>query len=805
MMNILVLLGCLLCSSGVLFSQILPPVTVRTSTAPGPGALYIAPNSRVANPPFAPSLLIVGNDGKPLASRVLKEYAFDFRVLADGRLGYSIFQSAGTGPRESSSIYVVDTTLTTKDSLQGANGYNLAMHGFLLLPNGNRVVIMQENVTMDMRSVVPGGHPAASVQQMLLQEIDIDGNIIFQWRSLDHFPVTVSYEDLTAPAIRYFHLNAVDVDTDGNFLISARHASLVAKIHRTTGAVLWVLGGKLNQFSFVNAIDPSIPAEFSYQHDIRRLPNGNISLFDNGTQRTPQWSRAVEYQLDEQNKVCRLVWQYRKSPDLYAGVQGAVQTLQNGNRVIAWGSAISNSRTLVTEVNSSGEIVFEAELPSMMYPYKAERHPYPTGVHTADVLIDEILPTNTYVYTRGTDTVGVSVTYHTLISFFYNTTTARRYMWAPENPRFVAQKGSNAQKVRAPHKVYPTRMTITQEGMESHGAEFRFKVDQFRITDPSNTVVYYRPVIGQGNFYPLRTRFNPNTRELVVDTSEVGEFCFGTPLSDIQDTLETPIALSPKGSEIVGQTPTLRASPRGRYTHLKFVCGSDTLVTTDKVTIGRTLPFGTYTWSVRSLLLTPSGDVVAQSESSSIDTFVVAAPYVAIDSPTVTQRWFRDRSYPISWKTNLSGKVRIVLVKDNETIVSDSVLAQARGFLWRVPVTVPTGSGYSIRIRSLGSGSESIGDETRENITIDEETSVEDVRITDVMVAPNPATDIVMIGGSEGLSSVQVFDLTGALVASQTINGTGGIVPVHHLPSGTYTVLLSGPQILQVRTLSIVR
>ena len=397
------------------YGQIVPPVTIRTSTAPGPGALLIAPNSRVSNPPFAPSLLVVGNDGKPLVSRILKEYAFDFRVNPDGRLGFTIFQSAGSGPRESSSIYLVDTNLNTVDSVIGANGYNTAMHGFLILPNGNRLLIMQENVTVDMRSIVAGGHPAATVQQMLLQEIDINGRILFQWRSLDHFPVTVSYEDLTAASIRYFHLNSVEVDRDGHFLISARHASLVAKIHRTTGEVLWILGGKMNQFTFENALGGDVPAEFSYQHDARRLPNGNLTVFDNGSQRTPQWSRGVEYQIDEQKKTCRLVWQYRKSPDLYAGVQGAMQTLPNGNRVIAWGSAVSNNRTLITEVAPNGDVVFEAELPNMMFPYKAERHPFPTGRHAADVLIDEILPTNTYTYTRGADTVGVTITYHTLI------------------------------------------------------------------------------------------------------------------------------------------------------------------------------------------------------------------------------------------------------------------------------------------------------------------------------------------------------------------------------------------------------
>ncbi|MFM8771190.1 MAG: aryl-sulfate sulfotransferase, partial [Candidatus Kapaibacterium sp.] len=318
----------------------------------------------------------------------------------------------------------------------------------------------------------------------------------------------------------------------GNLLISAQNASLVAKIHRTTGKVLWILGGKLNQFTFDNTAAPSEPAEFSYQHDVRRIANGNITLFDNGNLRSPQWSRAAEYQIDETKKTCRLVWRYRPVTDLFSVSQGSCQTLTNGNKLISWGSAVSNNRTLITEVTTTGETVFEAELPNSMIPYKVERAQAPIGRDAADVLIDEILPTNTYTYTRGKDTVGVSITYHTLISFFYNTTTAQRFMWSPENPRFVRSKEKDTPFAIPPRTIYKSRMTITQEGMEKHGAEFRFKADLFGVTDPANTVVYYRPIIGSGKFYPLRTRYNPNTRELVVDTSEVGEFCFGSPIED---------------------------------------------------------------------------------------------------------------------------------------------------------------------------------------------------------------------------------------------------------------------------------
>ncbi|MBU3698823.1 MAG: hypothetical protein FGM33_02260 [Candidatus Kapabacteria bacterium] len=790
--------------------QILPPVTIRTSVNPAPGALYIAPNSRVNNPPFSPSLMVVGNDGKTISSRILKEYAFDFRVNPDGRLGYSIFQSAGSGPRESSSIYLVDTTLATYDSLMPANPYNLAMHGFMVLPNGNRVIILQENVTVDMRPMVTGGHPAASVQQMLLQEIDITGRIVFQWRSLDHFPVTVSYENLTAPSIRYFHLNAVEIDRDGHFLISARHASLVAKIHRTTGEVLWILGGKLNQFTFENGLGNNEPAEFSYQHDIRRLSNGNISLFDNGSQRTPQWSRGVEYQLDEQKKTCRLVWQYRNTPDLYAGVQGSMQTLPNGNRLIAWGSALSNNRTLISEVNSKGEIMLEAELPNMMFPYKAEKFLAPTGRDAADVLIDEILPTNTYTYTRGQDTVGVTITYHTLISFFYNTTTARRFMWSPESPRFVSGKGSSAVAVSAPRTIYQSRMTITQEGMESHGAEFRFNVDRFNIADPNNTTVYYRETIGKGAFMPLRTRYNPNTRELVVDTAQVGEFCFGSPLS-IETNLTVPRQLSPIDGIKVSSLdpPTLRVSPQGVHTSLRYILKNatgqtllDTVVSADRFTTATPLPPGTYTWNIQAIQRTPAGVEIVRSQLSGEETFEVATPFITLTGLDTAQTWSQDLSYPVTWKTNLTGRVKIELVNASGVVatISDSAQAPLSGLLWRVPVSVPQGTGYGIRITSLQPGV-LVTEESLRLITIDQGSSVQSLVNDRITIGPNPATTSVLVGGDVVMSQILLFDNSGALRKSIDVQGTGGRADVSDLLPGLYHVIIqthNGPVAKQV-------
>lgn len=796
----------------ILHAQIVPPVTIRTSTNPTQGSIYIAPNNRIPTPPFAPALMVVANDGRPLISRILKEYAYDFRILPDGRLAYTMNRPNAIDAQIASSVFIVDTSLKAQDSItQAGNGYLLSMESATVLPNGNRIIITQENLPFDMRRYAgEGAHPAALVQQSIIQELDIDGRLLFQWKSLDHFPVTTSYEDLFAPFIRYFALNSVDIDVDGNFLICARNASLIAKIHRTTGKVLWVLGGKLNQFTFTSEADPSEVPDFSYPHDIRRIRNGNITLFDNGNQRLPQWSRACEYRLDEAAKTCHLVWRHRKSPDLFAAAQGSLQTLPNGNRLISWGSALSNNRTLITEVNPSGSVVFEAELPNSMIPYRAERSVTPLGRHTADVLIDEILPTNTYTYTRGTDTVGVSITYHTLISFFYNTTTARRFMWSPENPRFVTRRGSGAPRANPPRVLYQSRMTITQEGMESHGAEFRFKADLFRVIDPANAVVYYRPQIGRGNFVPLPTRFNPNTRELVVDTSEVGEFCFGSPLNPAPDTLSAPILVSPVNGDEVGTRPTFVVSPQGIYSHITYTlprsAGSiDTTTTRDQLQLPDTLAYGTYTWSARTLLRNPNASQLALSTKSQEQTFVVRPPFIAIDSPGVAQVWRRNRSYPVSWRSNLTGDVKIELINTSTIVMSESVPASNRGILWNVPTSVPLGSGYSIRIRSNSANQDPVEDITQSNITIEEASSVRESFPADVRVVPNPASDQILIGGSRELSRVLLFSIDGALVRATDVRGTGTSLYVADLPQGAYTLVVIGPAIRASTTIQVLR
>ena len=183
--------------------------------------------------------------------------------------------------------------------------------------------------------------------------LDAAGNAKPVFVARDHFTSADRINPETR-VVDFDHPNSIDVDpVDGNLLVSWRNFDQVTKINPTTGQFVWRLGGKNGQFRFVN--DPL--NGFSGQHFARRLPNGNLLLFDNGNTHTPKVSRAVEYKIDTVAHTATLVWQFRHTPDIDATFVGSAQRLPNGNTVVGFSYV-----GLVTEVTPAGSAVWEAQL-----------------------------------------------------------------------------------------------------------------------------------------------------------------------------------------------------------------------------------------------------------------------------------------------------------------------------------------------------------------------------------------------------------------------------------------------------------
>jgi hypothetical protein len=345
---------------------VLPNIDVTLSTPTSPGYLFLSPLPWDAT--SIPSLLILRNDGTPVFARDLPANGYDFKPQPNGMLTYF---DDGSG-----AFLVMDRTYTVVDTLKCGNGYVTDPHELRILPNGHALMLGVDDETIDMSRIVPGGYSSALVVGYIIQELDQSKNVVFQWRSWDHFRITDGMHiDLTATWIDYVHGNALDVDTDGNILFSSRHMNEITKIDRESGEIIWRLGGTNNQFRFVND-----PIGFSYQHAVRRIANGDITLLDNGDFHVPAFSRAVEYALDTEQMTATLVWQYRNTPDVFGFAMGFVQRMENGNTLIGWGAGNPS----VTEVTADGTKVYEMTFDPGVYSYRAFRYDWqPAAVTSA--------------------------------------------------------------------------------------------------------------------------------------------------------------------------------------------------------------------------------------------------------------------------------------------------------------------------------------------------------------------------------------------------------------------------------------
>lgn len=325
-----------------------PEFTITVNNNPSPGYFFTAPWNAFT------SLMVLDNSAAVYWNADLSSMGGDFKKQINGL--YSYFSSVN------STHYVLNHNFQVINNYT-CIGYDADIHDFLILDNGNVLLMAYDPQTVDMSEIVNGGHPDATVIGLVIQELDQNRNLVFQWRSWDHMQITdATHENMLDSVIDYVHGNAFEIDYDNNILLSSRHLDEITKINHTTGNIIWRLGGKNNDFTFINDT-----LKFSHQHDIRRLANGNITLFDNGNYHPVPRTRIVEYKLDETNKTAELVWQYRRTPAIFSSWGGNAQRLPNGNTVIGWGGA----NIAISEVTQAGTVAFEGRFPANIYSYRS--------------------------------------------------------------------------------------------------------------------------------------------------------------------------------------------------------------------------------------------------------------------------------------------------------------------------------------------------------------------------------------------------------------------------------------------------
>ncbi len=344
-----------------------PAVSVdRPAGATAPGYVFVAPKKG----PGQDGPMILDNAGDPLWFRPVgseEQDAMDARAQTYGGEPVLTWWEGEHGAYGRGEYVILDGSYREVARVRAGNGLYGDHHEFLTTGRDTALITVYDEIPYDLSPY--GGSTDGTVAEGVVQEIDIEtGEVVFQWRSLDHVSLEESHRDLPddpANVHDYFHINSVEVDTDDNLLVSARGTFAVYKIDRESGEVIWRLGGKRSDLEMGEG------TRTLYQHDARRHPDGTITLFDNGGMYVSEESRVVKIEADTGGMSATLSGEYNHPEGILSPTQGNVQALPNGNVFVGWGS-----EPVFSEFADDGGLLFGARFPVEVESYRAFRHPW---------------------------------------------------------------------------------------------------------------------------------------------------------------------------------------------------------------------------------------------------------------------------------------------------------------------------------------------------------------------------------------------------------------------------------------------
>ncbi len=181
-------------------------------------------------------------------------------------------------------------------------------HEFQQLRNGHVLIDSYRTAKgADLRRF--GGRKRDSVVLAEVQEVNRRGRVLWSWNSRRHISfaetgrwwpnVLVNPHPGThgRPIYDPIHINAVEPFGRDRLLISTRHTDAVFCIERSSGRVLWKLGGSRTRRSLRIVGDPyPVRKLFGGPHDVRFAGDGTLSIYDDATHRRRP-PRLVRYRL----------------------------------------------------------------------------------------------------------------------------------------------------------------------------------------------------------------------------------------------------------------------------------------------------------------------------------------------------------------------------------------------------------------------------------------------------------------------------------------------------------------------------
>ncbi|GIZ37054.1 hypothetical protein CKM354_000051700 [Cercospora kikuchii] len=259
--------------------------------------------------------------------------------------------------------FMLDQQYQERYRIEAANGLGADLHVFTITESGTALISIYDTKYTNLDSKVGYERPGW-IWDSIFQEIDLEtGEAIFEWRANDHIDVAQSYQAVNDAAERdpwdAYHLNSVEKDEKGNYLISCRYLRALIYIDGRTGDVLWQLGGHGNSFEDLSGGEATT---FLGQHDAHFLIKNDksfVTFFDNNA----DW----DHSMDDQSKGTRIeldlgamtakldIAMYDSTTKILSSSQGSYQTLPNGHVVLGYGF-----NGAIAEFSEDGKLLCDA-------------------------------------------------------------------------------------------------------------------------------------------------------------------------------------------------------------------------------------------------------------------------------------------------------------------------------------------------------------------------------------------------------------------------------------------------------------
>lgn len=285
-------------------------------------------------------------DDKPKEHRkILEEIQ---KPMRRGKIGFA----GGTALVE---IDLTGKTLWRLD-LDKKDDYKIIHHDIRMDENNNIHTLYRSTLPYDMTDINGTGLDTLGGDGILV--MDTTGKEIWNWSVWDMWDIK-SDPLMKEFAYDRFHMNALNFDTDGNYLASVAIEDQIWKINSNTGELMWKFG-KNGDFKMDTA------SYFSFQHAINVNSEGDYMLFDNNL--FLEESRALSFTLDTETMTANTKINAPLPTEKYTSRMGNAYLLENGNLLQ---TSSKTGSVLITD--RQGKILWELNSPFV--PYRAEYLP----------------------------------------------------------------------------------------------------------------------------------------------------------------------------------------------------------------------------------------------------------------------------------------------------------------------------------------------------------------------------------------------------------------------------------------------